>query len=456
MSRRLRLADALTIGLAAMVGAGVFGVWGPAARAAGPWLLAALVVAAVVAWCNASSSAQLAARYPGAGGTYLYGRERLGPFWGYLAGWCFSIGKTASCAAMAMVAGAHLWPGHERLVGVLVVLALTAVTFGGVVKSALVARVVVALVVVGILVTLALSWVFTPDPTLWTAGVDVPEPPGSPTVGGVLQAAGLIFFAFAGYARIATLGDSVVDPRRTIPRAISWGLTITLVLYTLVAVTLLGRLGTAGTVASEAPLRDLAGGVSTWWAVVIGVLAGLAAVGSLWALLLGVGRTLMAMGEERDLPAALGVTATAATGEKVPRVAELVVAAAVVLLVLVTDLRGAIGFSSFGVLLYYAVANASAFTLRREWSAGWVVPVVGLVGCLALVFSLPTASIIGGLVLVAVGLVLWFVRRDVPRRGGSAGGAVRSAPAAGSSRVRPPRGGPDPRRTADRPVGRAR
>lgn len=435
--RHLTLGDALTIGLAAMIGAGVFGVWGPAVESAGAWLLPALALAAVVAWCNATSSAQLAARHPGAGGTYLYGRERLGPLWGYLAGWCFVIGKTASCAAMALVAGSYLWPGWERLVAVLAVLALTAVTLGGVVKSARVARWVVGAVLLALVATVVLAWFLPPDPTLWSSRVEpdavsLPERVGP---AGVLQAAGLLFFAFAGYARIATLGDTVVRPERTIPRAIGWGLAMVLTLYALVAVTLLVRLGPTGIVTSAAPLRDLASGISAWWAVVMGVVAGVAALGSLWALQLGVGRTLMAMGQRRDLPEALGVTATARTGEKVPRVAELLIAAAVIVLVLVVDLRGAIGFSSFGVLLYYAVANASAFTLRHQWRAGWVVPVIGLVGCLALVATLPLASVIGGVVLVAVGLGVYLTRRDVPRR------------------VSPPRGGRGPRRTGDRPAG---
>ncbi|SNC60149.1 amino acid/polyamine/organocation transporter, APC superfamily [Kytococcus aerolatus] len=406
MQRRLTFGDALTIGLAAMIGAGVFAVWGPATQAAGTLLLPALALAGLVAWCNASSSAQLAARYPGAGGTYLYGRERLSPFWGYLAGWCFVIGKSASCAAMAMVVGAHLWPGHERLVAVLSVLALTLVTMGGITKSARVARIIVAVVVLVLLATLALCWVYPPDPTLLPAG-QAPEAPGAR---GVLQAAGLLFFAFAGYARVATLGDAVVEPARTIPRAIGWGIGLALSLYALVAVTLSSRLGTDALAGATAPLRALGEGISPSWGTILGLTAGLAALGSLWALLLGVGRTLMAMGERRDLPRSLGVTVTTGTGEVVPRFAELLVAGAVVLLVLVADLRGAIGFSSFGVLLYYAVANASAFTLRREWRMGWVVPVVGLLGCLLLVLSLPLASVLGGGVLLAVGLLVWTQR----------------------------------------------
>ena len=121
LQRTLGLSDAVTIGLGSMIGAGVFAVWGPATASAGGLVLVALLIAAVVAVCNALSSAALAARYPSAGGTYVYGRERLGPFWGYLAGWCFVIGKTASCAAMAMVVGAYLVPDAARQAAVMAV-----------------------------------------------------------------------------------------------------------------------------------------------------------------------------------------------------------------------------------------------------------------------------------------------------------------------------------------------
>ena len=86
LRRRLGVFDAVVIGLGSMIGAGIFAALGPAAAAAGSGLLVGLAVAAVVAYCNATSSARLAARYPQSGGTYVYGRERLGAFWGHLAG----------------------------------------------------------------------------------------------------------------------------------------------------------------------------------------------------------------------------------------------------------------------------------------------------------------------------------------------------------------------------------
>ncbi|MFD9637586.1 amino acid permease, partial [Streptomyces violascens] len=119
------------IGLGSMIGAGIFAAFGPAAGAAGSGLLVALTLAALVAYCNATSSARLAARYPASGGTYVYGRERLGDFWGYLAGWAFVVGKTASCAAMALTVGSYAWPGQAHAVAVAAAVVLTALNYGG-------------------------------------------------------------------------------------------------------------------------------------------------------------------------------------------------------------------------------------------------------------------------------------------------------------------------------------
>src|SRR4051812_41522159 len=140
LQRRLGVGDAVLIGLGSMIGAGVFAAFAPAARAAGSGLLLALAAAAVVAYCNATSSARLAAQYPASGGTYVYGRERLGPFWGYLAGWSFVVGKTASCAAMALTVGSYVWPAHQKAVAVGVVVAVAAGSWGGVGESAWVCR----------------------------------------------------------------------------------------------------------------------------------------------------------------------------------------------------------------------------------------------------------------------------------------------------------------------------
>lgn len=158
LRRSLGTSDAVVIGLGSMIGAGIFAALGPAARAAGSGLLLGLALAAVVAYCNATSSARLAARYPASGGTYVYGRRRLGEFWGYLAGWGFVVGKTASCAAMALTVGAYVWPAQAHAVAVAAVVVLTAVNYAGVQKSAWLTRVIVALVLAVLVALIAAAF----------------------------------------------------------------------------------------------------------------------------------------------------------------------------------------------------------------------------------------------------------------------------------------------------------
>jgi APA family basic amino acid/polyamine antiporter len=410
LRRRLGLPDAVMIGLGAMLGAGIFAAPAPAARAAGSGLLVGLALAAVVAYCNATSSARLAARYPASGGAYVYGRERLGDFWGYLAGWGFVVGKTASCAAMALTVGSYVWPGQTHAVAVAAVVALTVVNYAGVQKSALLTRVIVAVVLA------VLAAVVVAALTSGTAEGARLDTGSDATFGGVLQAAGLLFFAFAGYARIATLGEEVRDPARTIPRAIPLALGITLVAYAVVTVSVLTVLGPNGLAEAGAPLSDAARAAGADRLVpVVRVGAAVAALGSLLALILGVSRTTLAMARDRHLPHAL---AAVHPRFGVPHRAELVVGVVVAVVAATADVRGAIGFSSFGVLAYYAIANAAAWTLTpQEGRPARVVPVLGLVGCLILAFALPGSSVISGAAALAVGAVAYGVRRSRTGRG---------------------------------------
>lgn len=259
LQRRLGAADAVVIGLGSMLGAGTFVALAPAAGAAGSGLLIGLAVAAIVAYCNASSSGRLAARYPVSGGTYVYGRERLGEFWGYLAGWCFVVGKTASCAAMALTVGLYIWPEQAHAVAVAAVVLLTAVTYRGVQKSALATRIIVAIVLAVLAaVVVAGSTSGSTEVARLGFGTDI-------TVGGVLQAGGLLFFAFAGYARIATLGEEVREPARTIPRAISMALGVTLLVYLAVASVALLVLGPRTLAEATAPLSSVVTAAGVEW-----------------------------------------------------------------------------------------------------------------------------------------------------------------------------------------------
>jgi APA family basic amino acid/polyamine antiporter len=400
LARRLGTGDAIVIGLGSMIGAGVFSAWGPAAAAAGGALVIGLLVAAGVAYCNAVASAQLAAQYPTSGGTYIYGRERLGPTWGFLAGWGFVIGKTASSAAMALTFAAYLVPQpglSQRLLALAVVAALTAVNYRGITRTAGLARVVVLLSLAALLTFVAVTALGV------AGGHGTLAPAGGNGAYGVLQSAGLLFFAFAGYARIATLGEEVRDPSRTIPRAIPLALGITVMIYLAVGVAALAAAGPANLAASSRPLATAVEAVSASWALpVVQAGAVVASLGALLALIAGVGRTSLAMARNGDLPRWL---ASVHPRHRVPDHAELGVGVAVAVLVLTTDLRGAIGFSSFGVLIYYAIANAAAFTqqpAQRRWPRA--LNVAGLAGCLTLVITLPIQAVLAGVLMFAIGL----------------------------------------------------
>ena len=385
-----------------MIGAGVFVVFGPAAAAAGSGLLIALAAAAVVAYCNATSSARLAALYPQSGGTYVYGRERLGEFWGYLAGWSFVVGKTASCAAMALTVGVYVWPAQAHPVAVAAVAGLTAVNYRGIQKSALLTRVIVTVVLAvlaGVIAAVLLSGRADAAQVTLFGG----------TPAGVLQGAGLLFFAFAGYARIATLGEEVRDPAHTIPRAIRLSLAITLAVYTALAVVLMAVLGPE-LPAAAAPLAEAvrAAGAS-WLEPVVRIGAAVAALGSLLSLILGVSRTGLAMARDGHLPALLAVVHPRFA---VPHRAEVTVGVLVAVVAALADVRAAIGFSSFAVLVYYAIANASAWTLDRS-PGRRLIPAVGLAGCLVLAVCLPVGSAVAGAGVLAAGALIYTVTRLV-------------------------------------------
>ena len=404
LKRQMGLADAVVMGLGAMIGAGVFVAFGPAAQAAGSGLMVGLVLAAGVAYCNATSSARLAALYPESGGTYVYGQRRLGEFWGYLAGWAFVVGKTASCAAIALTVGSYAWPQHAHLVAVAAVVALTALNYFGVQKAIWATRGIVAFTLAVLILVVVVCVVGAPSSR---PGLDIP---GGWSVRGTLQAAGLLFFAFAGYARIATLGEEVRDPKITIPRAIPLALGITLVVYVAVAAAALFVLGPAKLASSAAPLAD-AIRVTDFGSLapIVRVGAACAALGSLLALILGVSRTSFAMARDGHLPRRLAVVHPR---YRVPYRTELILGAVVAILAATVDVRSAIGFSSFGVLTYYGIANASASTLSTTEHRPWPpLPILGMLGCAVLAFSLPLSSILPGLVVLILGAAAYAITK---------------------------------------------
>lgn len=402
LARRLGLRDSVMLGVGSMIGAGIFSVFAPAAGAAATTfgLYAGLGIAALVAYCNASSSAQLAAQYPTSGGTYFFAGQQLGPWPGFMAGWSFIVGKIASVAAMALTAALYMAPaGWEKPIAIAFVLVMAVINYFGITRTALATRIIVATVLTVLFLVVVASWkansiLAMQVPTLGLEGQNWH---------GILQSASLLFFAFAGYARLATLGEEVKNPQRTIPLAILLALTLTLLVYLLVASSLVHSLGIDQLAQSSAPLAAAAQQSDWPWLVpLVRAAAAVAALGALLALLTGISRTALAMARNHDLPTWF---AAIHPHYQIPHRAELVTVAIVCGLVVVTDVREAIAFSSFGVLLYYFLANVSAWTQHRQYRRfhrGW--QIVGIVGTAVLVVTLPVNAVLLGIGVVLAGV----------------------------------------------------
>lgn len=387
-----------------MLGAGIFFVWAPAAADAGTGILLALPLAAVVAALNALSTTRLAMAHPVSGGAYAYGRAELGPVPGFIAGVLFLVGKTASVAAIASIAGAYLWPGFEKPVAVAAVVVLATVNATGI-RSTAAVSIAIAASVVAVLAAVLLV----------TAAQGAGSPPRTPlllTGGpfGVLRAAALIFFTFAGYSRIATLGEEVKNPTRTLPRAVVVALAVVLLLSAAIAVVLLLRLGTAGLAASASPLAEAAGPGT---AVVIRITAAVACLGSLLSVLAGLSRTSLAMARDGELPGGLArISERTAT----PLPAEITVAIVGAAAVLLLDPARLVGASACAVLGYYAIAHLAALGRARHLGARLpLLAVLGLLGCAALALSTPWQAIVAVALLVLLALGVRALVRRVRR-----------------------------------------
>jgi APA family basic amino acid/polyamine antiporter len=412
LKRELGLFGASMLGLGSILGTGVFVSIGVAAGAAGPALVLAIALAALLATCNALSSAQLAAAYPVSGGAYEYGHRLLRPELGFTAGWMFLSAKTASAATAALGAAGYLL----RLVradgqGLQVPLALVlAAGFTGLVLSGLRRSSAVNVAIVSVSVAALAGLILAAAPRAWAEGGAQFSPFFSDEGGArdFFYASALMFVAYAGYARIATLGEEVVEPRRTIPRAIIVTLVVSAALYMAVAAVSIGVIGApalAEAVAADAaPLEAVARALGLPLLprlVAIGAVA--AMLGVLLNLLLGLSRMALAMGRRAELPPVLG--RLSAKGEA-PAAAVIAVGAIVAGLTLLGDVETTWAFSAFTILVYYAITNLAALRLpKTQRLYPPVVARAGLAGCIFLAIWIPRGIWLPGLALIVAGLV---------------------------------------------------
>lgn len=418
LARVLGTPGAVLLGLGAIIGTGVYVSIGIAAGVAGAAVIPALALAAFVALCNGLSSAQLAATHPVSGGTYEYGYRYLNSWLGFLAGWLFLVAKSASAATAALGFAGYLGSlagtGGDWQVGIALALtvAVTVVVLAGLRNTS---RINTALVLVS--VGALLVFVATASPVAWgrrDALVADIWPGSAADLSNLLQAAALMFVAFTGYGRVATLGEEVVEPRRTIPRAILWTVLLTFVLYVAVAASAVGSTSAdaLGAAARDGlPLSWVAerlGNPGVAHAIAIGALFAMAGV--LLNLVLGLSRVLLAMARRGDMPARL--SRLNATSTSAPA-AVVTIGVVIAVIVVPGSIRTAWSFSAFTVLLYYAITNLAALQVQHsERFVPRAVSIIGLAGCLCLAWFVETRIWIAGLGIAAIGLGWhWRARR---------------------------------------------
>ena len=406
LSRVIGIPGAVVLGLGSMVGTGVFVTLGLAAGVAGSALPVAIGIAGLVAMLNGLSSARLAARHPVAGGTAVYARRELHPLLGTVCGWLFLVAKGASAAAAAIGLIGYLAPDAPRFILVLPVLIAGVIAWSGLRLS-----VIVTLVMVGIAVAslVAFGMAATRSP-----GFEPATAPTSPRPLDLLHATALVFVAFTGYGRIATLGEEIRDPARSIPRAVVITVLATVVLYlmvTLAAFHAVGPEAFAVARGDDGPLASIARTLDAPGVATILSIGAIAAIGGvLLNLVLGLSRVVLALARDGDLP-----PAAAATTRGRPLVAIIVVVSGVGILAIVGSIQAAWTTSAAAVLAYYGITNLAALVAaRRDRRAlGVVIGAAGCLGCIALALALPGSAWIPTIVIAVIGIVVAAIQRRV-------------------------------------------
>ena len=413
LKRELGVFQAMMLGLGSIIGTGVFISIGIGANVAGDAVLLAIVCAAFLALCNGISSAQLAANHPVSGGTYEYGYRWLGPRLGFTAGWMFMFAKSASAATAALGLAGYFTlligaaPANALIYALVSVCLLSMIALTGIKRSSFVNTIIVSMTLLS-LGSLIVAGLYDAndfsklDGSGFLSGLRA-EP------GNLFESIALMFVAYTGYGRIATLGEEVKSPRTTIPVSIMTTLFVSMSLYGLIAFVAIQSIGAKrfGTIATtgNAPLRTIAETVGSpllVWVISLGAIT--AMLGVLLNLILGLSRVLLAMGRRRDVPALFG---RVHPDTAVPRMATYGVLVVVTLLVLIGNVQLTWSFSAFAVLIYYALTNLCAIRLTNEerFYPKWI-SVLGLLACLFLAFWIEWQVLCAGVGLLVVGQ-LW-------------------------------------------------
>jgi basic amino acid/polyamine antiporter, APA family len=411
LRRDIKTPGAVLMGLGSIIGTGIFVSVAIATQVAGSGIIIAIVIAAILATFNGLSSAQLAAAHPVSGGTYEYGYRFLGSWFGFTAGWMFLVAKSASAATAVLGCIGYLFyafgvgAGSWGIVGagLLLLLAMTWLVSGGISRSNRANKLIVLITLTGLLALVIAGFI-----TYGLPIQPIAESFTDTSLSSILYASALMFVAYTGYGRIATLGEEVSSPRKTIPRAIIIAMALIVVIYLAVSLTAIQVMGAEAfgqTVDGEAaPLMMVSQALSV---PVIGPVVTIAAItamlGVLLNLLLGLSRVMLGMARRKDLPRGL---ATINPESQSPAVAVWVTGILIGILVISGDIVFTWSFSAFTVLIYYAITNLSALYLPEDLRLyPRMFPAIGLFGCLFLAFWIDPKIWLFGILIIIAGLV---------------------------------------------------
>lgn len=411
LARTLGLLDATSIGIGAIIGAGIFVILGLAVGMAGPAIFLSIIVSAVAALLTALSYAELSTAIPKEGGVYSFAREAISPLAGFMTGWLFMFGNVVAGSAVAIGFAGYFSAWFPSIpvgaTAALVCLVATALNLRSVKGSSSVNNAIVALKL-AVLFAFVLFGLSHIRPENY-----VPFMPGG--LGGVLGGASLFFFAYGGFGRITTVAEEVKDPKRTLPQAILLAIGVSTIVYILVGLVAVGVMPYLALSSSGSPIADAsrymmtgAGWLTT--AVIIGAL--LSTFGVVLTSVLGVSRVFFAMARNGEFPK----SASEIHGRfQTPHVAVIATGVIMSAIAYSGNLRAVAEISNFALLFYYAMSNIAAIQLRACTSLKPtfktpfypLVPALGVLSCLVLLFFLGSGAWIIGASVIVLGLAYY-------------------------------------------------
>ena len=404
LKRTLGLFDSVMINLGAIIGAGIFVVIGIAVDRAGPSIIVSLLLGAAIAVLTGLSFSEIALHVTKEGGVYEFAKETIGSFPGFMSGWTWNIGNIILVSAVLIsmgsyinaLFGTHIAVYYFAIPGLVL---FTAINMLGMRNSAKTIRWLVFVNIAALLIFVAAGSFF------FKAGNFSAFMPNG--ISGTLAGTAIIFFAFTGFSRIATVAGEVKDPKRNVSRAILISIVASTILYLAVAAVAVGMLNYVSLGHSASPLSSaisIIGSPALDIAIALGGVA--ATAGVAFTGILGVSRVYFAMGRDNKLPRTFGRLNRFAT----PGNAILLTSLMTAMFILFVNFGLIVRLADAGVLVAYGIINIAAFRMSTKKKGSDfirsryfpVIPVLGLISVATLVAYLGYETIlITALILVA-------------------------------------------------------